>query len=149
LAHSKLHHQLINRFISYFSLFITSIIIFNYIYDVNLYHTFGFYWINEENVLNYSLIGYLLISMIIGSISWIIEPLLMFISRQCEYCADKYSIKYTKNKKAMISSLIKLSSDNYSDIFPNKYYEMFYYSHPSLINRIQKILKFKNNIDKK
>lgn len=145
LAHSKLHHQLISRFISYFSLFIMSIIIFNYIYDINLYHTFGFYWINEENILEYSLIGYLLITLVINSLSWIFDPLLSYISRQCEYSADIYSVKYTNNKEAMISALIKLTAGNYSDIFPNKYYEIFYYSHPSLINRIKKIMKTKKN----
>ena len=149
LAHGKLHHQLIQRFVSYSILFITMFITFKFIYNVELYHTFGFYWINNENVVQYSLIGYFLISKIIDNVLWILDPLLSYISRKCEYAADKYSVLYTKNKKAMISALIKLSSENYSDILTNKYYEAYHYSHPSLVNRIKNLNIKKNKVDKK
>ena len=149
LAHGKLHHQLIKRVVSYSILFITMFISFKFIYNVELYHAFGFYWINNENIVQYSLIGYFLISKIINNVLWILDPLLSYISRKCEYAADKYSVLYTKNKKAMISALIKLSSENYSDILTNKYYEAYHYSHPSLVNRIKNLNIKKNKVDKK
>ena len=143
LAHGKLNHLILHRLMGYISIAMSCFIIFNFAYDVDLYHTFGFTWVNEGNVVQYSLIGMLLMSKIKSSILWILEPLESWISRKFEYAADRYSIKYTKNKKAMISALIKLSSENMSDIFPDKYYEAYHYSHPSLSNRINAINEIK------
>jgi STE24 endopeptidase len=141
LAHGKLKHQYILRGITYISILISMLITFLFIYDIRLYHTFGFNWITEDNVLQYSLIGYFLMSKLIESVEWIFEPLISFISRWCEYSADKYAVLYNKNKKALINALIKITAENYSTIFPSKFYEWFYYSHPSLVNRINKIHK--------
>jgi STE24 endopeptidase len=139
LAHGKLHHLVYGRIISTTISLITTFIIFSMAYNVNLYHAFGFNFVNETNVIQYSLIGFILAKIVVDSIKWIISPFVSLYSRTCEYAADRYSVYYTKKKMPMITSLMKLTSENLGDVFPNKYYEMWNYSHPSIVNRINAI----------
>jgi len=143
LAHGKLNHLLLNRIISASVMLVSAFVIFSMAYNINLYHAFGFYWITNENLMQYTMIGFGLASMVVGSVKWILSPIEAYISRKCEYAADKYSVYYTKKKEAMISSLIKLTSENCGDVFPNKYYEAYNYGHPSLVNRINAIKSIK------
>ena len=143
LGHGKLHHLHIHRFYSLIKLTVISFITFNLIYNVNLYHAFGYVWVNNDNIINYGLIGFMLTMMIIGSIKWILDPFEAWMSRKMEYAADRYSIRNTGRKNAMITSLLKLSSENLSDVFPNEYYEAWNYSHPSITKRIDAIKKVK------
>ena len=123
---------------------IMSFITFNLIYNVDLYHAFGYIWVNDDNIINYGFIGFTLSMMVMGSVKWILEPFESWMSRKMEYAADRYSIRNTGRKNDMISSLLKLSSENLSDVFPNEYYEMWNYSHPSIIKRIEAIRKVKS-----
>ncbi len=77
---------------------------------------------------------------------FIIFPILNnSISRYYEYQADNYSIeKY--NPEAMKSALIKLSKKTKSNISPHFLYEIFYYSHPSILKRLKNIDNKKNLI---
>lgn len=144
LGHGKLYHLHIHRLYSLIKLTIMSFITFNLIYNVDLYHAFGYIWVNNDNIINYGLIGFTLSMMVIGSVKWILEPFESWMSRKMEYAADRYSIRNTGRKNDMISSLLKLSSENLSDVFPNEYYEMWNYSHPSIIKRIEAIRKVKS-----
>lgn len=147
LAHGKLKHLVINRVMSGLTLLITTFVVFSLIYNVNMYHAFGFKWINEENVVEYSLIGFNIALFMISTVSWIFSPFSSYVSRKMEYAADRYSVIYTKKKEPMITALIKLSSENLSDMFPHKWYEFWNYDHPSILNRIGELKKIrtKNN----
>ncbi len=141
LAHGKLHHLVYNRLISAATTLATVFIVFSMVYNVNLYHAFGFNFVNETNLMGYSLIGFILSFKIVNSVKWILNPAEAWFSRKCEYAADRYSVYYTKKKAALVSSLIKLTSENCGDAFPNKWYESWNYSHPSIVNRINAIRK--------
>ena len=143
LAHGKLHHLVYNRIISAVITLATVFIVFSMVYNVNLYHAFGFSFVNETNLMGYSLIGFLLSFKIVGSVKWVLCPVEAWFSRKCEYAADRYSVYYTKKKAALISSLIKLTSENCGDAFPNKWYESWNYGHPSIVNRINAIKEIK------
>ena len=143
LAHGKLHHLVYNRIISAVVTLATVFIVFSMVYNVNLYHAFGFSFVDETNLMGYSLIGFLLSFKIVGSVKWILCPVEAWFSRKCEYAADRYSVYYTKKKAALISSLIKFTSENCGDAFPNKWYESWNYSHPSIVNRINAIKEIK------
>ena len=60
-----------------------------------------------------------------------------FSSRKDEYAADKFSAELTKNPDALISGLIKLNSENLSELLPPKLYVIWNYSHPTLVERIK------------
>ena len=47
----------------------------------------------------------------------------------------------------MISTLVKLSKDNLSNLHPHPLYAVFYYSHPPVLERIRKLKELVKNND--
>jgi len=79
----------------------------------------------------------ILLSFTGSIISFPFSPLFNWFSRRNENEADKYSFEITGNKESMISSLVKLSKDNLSNLHPHPLYAMFHYSHPPVLERIR------------
>jgi STE24 endopeptidase len=78
----------------------------------------------------------------LGSIiSFPFIPLGNYISRRFEREADRFSIQLMENKENISTALIKLSKDNLSNLHPHPLYAAFYYSHPSVVQRIESINK--------
>ena len=76
----------------------------------------------------------------IGSIvSFPFSPLFHYFSRKHENEADRYSFEMTGKPESMISSLVKLSKDNLSNLHPHPLYALFHYSHPPVLERIRRI----------
>lgn len=67
-------------------------------------------------------------------------PISNFISRKFEYEADHYAVASTNKKEAFINTLEKLTEQNLGDRQPHPLVEWFFYSHPSIKNRIKHIL---------
>lgn len=81
----------------------------------------------------------------IGSIvSFPFSPLSNYFSRRHENEADKYSYEMTGDKGSMISTLVKLSKDNLSNLHPHPLYALFHYSPPPVLERIRKIRELAN-----
>ena len=72
-------------------------------------------------------------------LSTVISMFTNVFSRKNEYQADKFT-KDNYEAKHLISSLKKLSVNNLSNLNPHKAYVFFYYSHPTLLQRIRAIL---------
>jgi STE24 endopeptidase len=66
-------------------------------------------------------------------------PLSNFISRRFEIEADKFACQLTDNTEHMALALIKLSKDNLSNLYPHPLYATFHYSHPPVVQRVNKI----------
>ena len=81
-----------------------------------------------------------LIGMLIGLIQ---QPISNIISRIFEYQADEYAIKSTNKRESFISTLEKLTDQNLGDKEPHPFVEWFFYSHPSIKNRINYINSIK------
>lgn len=81
----------------------------------------------------------ILLGFIAGLISFPLTPVSSYISRRFEKQADDFALKLFDNKEAMINTLIKLSKDNLSNLYPHPLYSAFYYSHPPIIERIKRI----------
>jgi STE24 endopeptidase len=76
----------------------------------------------------------------LGSIvSFPFSPVFNYFSRRHENEADKYSYEITGDRESMISTLVKLSKDNLSNLHPHPLYALFHYSHPPVLERIKKI----------
>lgn len=76
----------------------------------------------------------------LGSIvSFPIGPIFMYFSRRHEIEADRYSKDLAQDPQAMVSSLVKLSKDNLSNLHPHPLYVKFHYSHPPVLERIRRI----------
>lgn len=67
------------------------------------------------------------------------SPLLMSLSRRHENEADRFSCELTGNTQGMVSTLVKLSRDNLSNLYPHPLYVIFHYSHPPVLERIREI----------
>ena len=71
-------------------------------------------------------------------ISFFIEPFFSILSRSNEYEADNFASKQV-DKEYLVTSLIKLYKSNLSFVIPNKLYAMFYFSHPTILERINNL----------
>ena len=71
-------------------------------------------------------------------ISFFIEPFFSILSRNNEYEADNFASKQV-DKEHLVTSLIKLYKSNLSFLIPNKLYAMFYFSHPTILERINNL----------
>jgi len=78
-------------------------------------------------------------AMLIGLIK---SPIGNILSRKYEYEADQYAIESTNKPLSFINTLNKLTDQNLGDREPHPFIEWFFYSHPSIKNRITAINNF-------
>ncbi len=90
----------------------------------------GAKWSIHLNLLAFGIL-YSPISMILGLIGNV-------ISRKNEFDADEYA-KNTFSSEALRNALKKLSVDNLSNLFPHPAYVFIHYSHPPLLQRLEKL----------
>lgn len=106
-----------------------------------LYSGFGFDMINLQNVGFVQFLGIFLASMIYSSLSEILSPLKNAFSRRDEFKADEFSAKITGNSRSLCTALLKLNSENLSELLPPKIYVWWNFDHPSLTERIAALKK--------
>ncbi len=97
-----------------------------------LYRTFGF-----QEFAPY--VGLFLTGMFIGPLSFFAQPLESAISRKFEREADDFTLELEKNTEPMCSALKRLAVDNLANLSPHPIYAWFYYSHPPLVERIERL----------
>lgn len=133
LGHYKKKHIIKNLVIgtvtSFGTLFLISVL-----YDISI-HWFGFIRIQEIAALPILSIWAMLIALIE-------TPLTNILSRKFEYEADEYAVTVTNKPAAFISTLNKLTDQNLGDKNPHPFVEWFFYSHPSITNRVNAIRRF-------
>jgi len=118
-------------------LFIQLVFVGNFIFLFSLiirqktfYLSFGFPRIDPS-------VGLLLFSYQYNSFASFMRLLTNFISRRFEYKADEYAIDHGLE---MEPAMIKLHvMHNIASIAPDKLYSIYHFSHPSLIERLQKM----------
>jgi len=133
LGHYKKKHIIKNIVIGTVSSFLTLFLIAK-LYDVSL-TWFGFDM--RTDIAALPLLS--LWAMLIGLIQ---TPLGNILSRKYEYEADRYAVDVTKKPEAFVSTLRKLTSQNLGDENPNPFVEWFFYSHPSINNRVNAIIDY-------
>ena len=72
-----------------------------------------------------------------------IKPLLAYLSRRHEIEADNFAVQLTRAPAPMAEALIKLGKDNLANLHPHPWYAAVYYSHPPLVQRVERILSAK------
>ncbi|MBF0314814.1 MAG: M48 family metallopeptidase [Oligoflexia bacterium] len=77
----------------------------------------------------------LLFSMIIPPFTFFLTPLFSWYSRKNEYEADRFAATAARAED-LISALVKMYRDNASTLTPDSLYALFYYSHPTAMDRI-------------
>tara|TARA_B100001113_G_scaffold342018_1_gene327760 strand:- start:1367 stop:2593 length:1227 start_codon:yes stop_codon:yes gene_type:complete len=71
-------------------------------------------------------------------ISFFIDPFFSILSRKNEYEADNFASNQV-DKSFLISSLVKLYKSNLTFLMPSKIYAAFYFSHPTVLERIDNL----------
>ena len=139
LGHYKLHHITKRLFFMIPMEFILLFLLYKLAQLPALYTGFGFNQITAANVASVQFIGLFLVLQIYGSISEIISPISNISSRRHEYQADSFAAEVCGTGKDLVSGLIKLNSENLSELLPPKLYVFWNFSHPTLIERINNL----------
>ncbi len=98
------------------------------------YHGFGF----EPGGIAPALLLFALLS---GVVTFWFSPLAHAWSRRHEYEADAFAAATMRETQSLIGALRKLNEKNLSNFTPHPYYSGFYYSHPTLLEREQALLR--------
>ncbi len=143
LGHYKLHH-IIRRFLVMVPVeFILMFVLYKISQVQSLYTGFGFPFESIANISSVQFVGLFLANLIASSLNELVSPAVNFSSRKDEYAADKFSANLTKHPEHLISGLVKLNSENLSELLPPKFYVFWNYNHPTLIERIEALKKLK------
>ncbi len=141
LGHFKLKHITKRLFLMIPLEFIVTYVIFRLARLPYMYNGFGFANINAGNVTFVQFLGLFLVMMIWSGLTEVLSPVLNYGSRKHEYQADAFATKVCGTSEHLINGLIKLNSDNLSELFPPAIYVFWNYSHPTLVQRIKALKK--------
>jgi STE24 endopeptidase len=97
-----------------------------------LYQTFGF----QESIVY---VGLFLIGTFISLLGYFAQPLESAISRKFELEADDFAVELMGTGEPMHHALKRLASDNLANLTPHPLYAWFYYSHPPLVERVERL----------
>jgi STE24 endopeptidase len=95
-----------------------------------LYEAFYFQRISYQGIL-------VIISFCSGPFTFFLTPLINAFSRRHEYQADRFAAEEAGLGKALASALLTLGRENLTNLTPHPWYSFYYYSHPTLSERIQ------------
>ncbi|MBN2572526.1 MAG: M48 family metallopeptidase [Ignavibacteriales bacterium] len=138
-GHYKHKHIIKNILIGTFSSFAI-------LFVISLLYSESLNWFNFKNIAQISALPLLMLwSMVTGFIQ---TPISNVISRKFEYQADRYAVESTGKPEVFIQTLEKLTEQNLGDKEPHPLVEWFFYSHPSIKNRIKRIDLYISNVKK-
>lgn len=140
LGHFKLKHITKRLFITIPLEFVLLFVLYKLAHCVSLYTGFGFEC-SSEVVGTMQFIGLFLAFNIYSAVSEIISPVVNFSSRRDEYQADAFAAKVCGTGEPLITGLIKLNSENLSELFPPPLYVFWNFSHPTLVQRVAALKK--------
>ncbi len=133
LGHYKHKHIVKNILFGTVSSFLT-------FFAISILYKNSLSWFDFESITQIAALPLLsLWAMIIGLIQ---SPIGNILSRKYEYEADRYAIESTLKPRSFINTLNKLTDQNLGDREPHPFVEWFFYSHPSIKNRIGAIKNF-------
>ncbi len=130
LGHYKKKHIIKNIVIGTASSFLT-------LFLIALFYKLSLNWFGFEKIQEIAALPILTLwGMLIGLIQ---TPITNVISRKYEYEADEYAVESTRKPGAFMSTLERLTEQNFGDKNPHPFVEWFFYSHPSIKKRIDAV----------
>jgi len=130
LGHYKKRHIIKNLIISTVSSFL-------FFYLVNVLDKFSLSWFGFTSITEIPALPLIAVWGIL--IGFFTTPLTNAISRKFEFEADEYAVLSTRKPDIFIETLYKLNEQNLGDEIPNKFVEIYFYSHPSVKRRAERI----------
>ena len=83
----------------------------------------------------------LMYSLFADAFTFWLTPIFNIFSRKNEYEADKFAASICGGSESLVSALRKLHKKNLGNLTPHPLYSAFYYSHPTLLERQEALLK--------
>lgn len=83
----------------------------------------------------------LFFSLLYSPVEFILSVLLQFLSRRHEFQADRYAVQTYNGGANLVEALKKLSRKNLSNLTPHPFFVFLNYSHPPVLQRIERIRK--------
>lgn len=99
-----------------------------------MYQTFGF-----PEPIPY--VGLFLVAALFSPLGYFAQPVASAISRKFEREADDFTLEIMQAPEPMAAALKRLAADNLANLAPHPLYAWFYYSHPPLVERIERLKK--------
>ena len=87
--------------------------------------------------------GLIFFGLLYTPIELILSILLNLFSRKNEYEADRFAAVTIEQPVNLANALKKLAANNLSNLTPHPYYVFLHYSHPSLLQRVDAIERYK------
>ena len=87
--------------------------------------------------------GLLFFGLLYTPVEMVLSVALHMFSRRNEYEADRFATLTTGEPENLVEALKKLHSDNLSNLTPHPFYVFLNYSHPTLLQRIKAIERYK------
>jgi len=97
-----------------------------------LYETFGF-----AGSIPYA--GLLLAAIVLKPAAFFLSPVGAAISRKYEKDADRYVLGLIGSTRFLSQALTRLAKENLANLHPHPVYVAFYYSHPPLAERVERL----------
>ncbi len=104
-----------------------------------LYQTFGF----EQEIIY---VGLLLLTAITSPFVFFLTPVISVVSRRFEKNADEFVYSLIGTTTYLSQAIKRLAKDNLANLYPHPFYAWFYYTHPSLAERIAYLKKINSQI---
>jgi STE24 endopeptidase len=80
--------------------------------------------------------GLIIFMVLSGPILYFTKPLVSFYMRKCEYEADNYALRAMGSSEPLTTALVATVTSNLNPVTPHPFYSAFYYSHPTLAERV-------------
>ncbi len=81
----------------------------------------------------------IILSFLGGLAAFPLTPLGSALSRRHEWQADRFARRLTGRPQDLASALVKLGRENLANLHPHPLYAWFHYSHPPLVERVEKL----------
>lgn len=132
IGHEKLKHVIKRIFVSLLMMFITLFIIDRLLNFESFFTAFGFSGSSYYGI-------FILISLCSSPFTFFFNPLFTSWSRKHEYEADRFAVESVEDRESMKNALLKLGSENLTNLTPHPLYSFYHYSHPALMERLEAI----------
>ena len=88
--------------------------------------------------------GMIILGFVASLLMFPLTPLSAWLSRRQEYAADRFAREVTGDPEALATALVKLAAENLSNLHPHPFYATFYYSHPPVVERVNRLRALDN-----
>lgn len=137
IGHQKLFHVpkhlILNLCITFIGLWLTSFLL----HYPTMFAAFGFHLGGAGQISGHAAI--VIFYLLLGPARSLMQPLVNHWFRRHEYDADVFSTNAIGGSTALADALINLSRDNLTNPNPHPLYRAVHYTHPTLIQRLNRI----------